>query len=286
MGISESPQIGAIIPTKIFLKPHLTPPLKTHSPHLKSMQVLKLGGSVLTKKQGYLEPNNSSISSLAEMLSRTWKDGIKDIILVHGAGSFGHPLVLKHNLNDGVKTEAQKLGAAETHSACARLSGLLVDALCGQGVPAVSVPPAFLGKMRNRKLIEFNNKPVEDLLGLGYLPVLHGDMLPDSGLGCAVCSGDQLVSWFGKNAERIILGTNVDGVLVEGKPVPEISQGNFEEVSAHFAEMGYADVTGGMKGKIKELLGLGVPAYIVNAMHPERVESLLRGRSAPSTLVK
>ncbi|MBD3389370.1 hypothetical protein GF415_00230 [Candidatus Micrarchaeota archaeon] len=286
IGISASPQISAIIPTKIFLKPHPTPPLKTHSPHLKSMQVLKLGGSVLTKKRGYLEPDNSGILSLAKMLSRTWKDGIKDIILVHGAGSFGHPLVVKYSLNDGVKTEAQKLGAAKTHSACVRLSTLLVDALCKEGVPAVSVPPAFLGKMKNRKLAAFNSKPVDDLLGLGYLPVLHGDMLPDSELGCAVCSGDQLVSWLGKNAERIILGTNVDGVCVDGKHIPEISQGNFEEVSAHFSKMEYADVTGGMKGKIKELIGLGVPSYIVNALHPERVESLLRGRSAPSTLVK
>ncbi|MFP3949951.1 MAG: isopentenyl phosphate kinase [Candidatus Micrarchaeia archaeon] len=250
------------------------------------MQVLKLGGSVLTKKQGYMEPDNSSISSLAEMLSHTWKDGTKDMLLVHGAGSFGHPLVVKYGLNNGVKTEEQKLGAAKTHSACVRLSGFLVDALCKQGVPAVSVPPAFVGKMNNRKLIEFTNKPVKSLLELGYLPVLHGDMLPDSELGCAVCSGDQLVSWFGKNADRIVLGTNVDGVLADGKLVPEITQGNFAEVSAHFAEVEYADVTGGMKGKIKELLGLGVPSYIVNARYPERIEALLRGKSTPSTLVK
>ncbi len=249
------------------------------------MQVLKLGGSVLTKKSGYLEEDQKNIDSLAEMLGKVWKSGIRDIILIQGVGSFGHPLVVKYDLDNGVKTEEQKRGAAETHSACVHLSTMLVDALNRNGVPAVSVPPAFLGKLSNRRITEFNRKPVDDLLELGYLPVLHGDMLPDSELGCAVCSGDQLVSWFGKDAERIILGTNVDGVLADGEVIPEIHQSNFEEVSAHFKDTQHADVTGGMKGKINELLGLGKPSYIVNALYPERIEALLEGETALSTLV-
>ncbi len=249
------------------------------------MQVLKLGGSVLTNKEGYLEENAEGIASLAKMLGKVWKEGIQDIILIHGAGSFGHPLVVKYNLDNGVETREQKLGAAKTHSACTTLSNLLVSALISEGVPAVSIPPAFLGKLENRRLKEFNRKPVDKMLRLGYLPVLHGDMMPDSKLGCAVCSGDQLVSWFGKDAKRIILGTNVDGVLADGKLVPEIHMGNFEEISAHFKDTTYPDVTGGMSGKINELLGLGVPSYIVNALHPGRVEALLHGKKAICTLV-
>ena len=250
------------------------------------MQVLKLGGSALTDKEGYLKANMENIGSLAKMLGDLWKEGTKDIILIHGAGSFGHPLALKYDLTSRVETEKQRLGAAETHSACVSLSHLLVTALQAQNVPAISIPPAFLGKLKNRRLVEFNSKPVKKVLKLGYLPVLHGDMMPDSEFGCAVCSGDQLVSWFGKDAERVILATNVDGVLADGKLVPKINKENFEEVSMHFKPTAYADVTGGMKGKIKELLGLGVPTYIVNAEYPERVEALLKGDSAPSTLVE
>jgi len=264
----------------------ITHPNLNLCPSNSPMQVLKLGGSALTKKSGYLEEDQKNIDALAEMLGKVWKSGIRDIVLIHGAGSFGHPLVVKYDLDHGVKTDEQKKGAAETHSACVRLSTLLVDALNKNGVPAVSIPPAFLGKMKNRRLTEFNHKPIDALLELGYLPVLHGDMLPDSELGCAVCSGDQLVSWFGRDAERIILATNVDGVLADGEVVPEIHQGNFEEVSAHFKDAGHPDVTGGMKGKIKELLGLGKPSYIVNALHPERIEALLRGEKALGTLVQ
>ena len=250
------------------------------------MQVLKLGGSALTDKNGYLKANMENIDSLAKMLGKVWGEGRKDIVLIHGAGSFGHPLVVKYALDSGVETEKQRLGAAETHSSCTALSNLIVTALQAQKIPAVSIPPAFLGKLKNRRLVEFNSKPIMKLLKLGYLPVLHGDMMPDSELGCAVCSGDQLASWFGADAKRIILGTNVDGVLANGELVPKINKENFEEVSLHFKPPTYADVTGGMKGKIKELLGLGVPTYIVNAGHPERIEALLKGKTALSTIVE
>lgn len=250
------------------------------------MQVLKLGGSVLTDKTAYMKADERNILALAGMLGKVWKGGTRDLILIHGAGSFGHPLVVKYRLEGGVKTPEQRLGAAITHSACARLSETVVSALNSYGIPAVSLPPSLLGKMEGGRLVKFNRKPVDDLLSLGYLPVLYGDMVPDTKLGCAPCSGDQLVSWLGKDAERIILGTNVDGVLAEGKPVPEISRKNFNSIARHFSKPSHADVTGGMEGKIRELLGIGKPCYIVNALHPERVEALLMGGKAPSTLVK
>ncbi len=252
------------------------------------MQVLKLGGSVITDKTAYMKADERNILNLAGMLGRVWKSGIRDLVLIHGAGSFGHPLVVKYKLENGVKTPEQMLGAAITHSACSRLSELVVSALNSYGIPAGSLPPSLLGKMENRRLIKFNRKPVDDLLSLGYLPVLYGDMLPDSKLGCAPCSGDQLVSWFGKDAERVVLGTNVDGVLAEGKLIPEINKKNFSSISKHFSdkETKHADVTGGMEGKIRELLGIGKPCHIANALRPERIEALLMGKGAPSTLVK
>ncbi|MEM4272553.1 MAG: isopentenyl phosphate kinase [Candidatus Bilamarchaeaceae archaeon] len=252
------------------------------------MQVLKLGGSVLTDKSSYMKADERNIISLSAMLGRVWNSGTRNFLLIHGAGSFGHPLVVKYGLENGVKTPDQKLGAAITHSACSRLSEMVVSALNSYGVPAVSLPPSLLGKMESRRLVEFNRKPVDSLLQLGYLPVLYGDMLPDSKLGCAPCSGDQLVSWFGKRAEKVIVGTNVDGVLADGKLVPEISKSNFLSISRHFNDRNakHADVTGGMGGKVRELLGIGKPCYIANALCPERFEALLEGKEAPSTLIK
>ncbi|MFA5412699.1 MAG: isopentenyl phosphate kinase [Candidatus Micrarchaeia archaeon] len=249
------------------------------------MQVLKLGGSVLTKKNGYMELDQKNIDALARMLGGAWKGGIRDFILIHGAGSFGHPLVLKYKLDAGVRTDAQKEGMALTHAACTRLSQAVVDALLENGVPAVAVPPASIGKLSNGRISELNSGVVFSLLSFGFLPVLHGDMMLDEKKGGAVCSGDQLVSYFGKEAERVILGTNIDGIMADGKIVPEINQGNIQRIFTHVKGAETADVTGGMRGKLEELLKIGKPAYIANALHPERIEKLLKGEKAICTLV-
>ena len=250
------------------------------------MQVLKLGGSVLTRKEGYMELNRKNIDSLAGMLGNAWKSGIRDFILIHGAGSFGHAVVLKYGLDNGIRTDAQRAGMALTHAACTCLSQALIDALVKNDVPAVTVPPISIGRLSNRRISGLDSGAVTGLLSSGFLPVLHGDMMLDDKLGGAVCSGDQLVSYFGKSAERVILGTNVDGIIAGGKVVPRITKANLAEILKHVKGAESADVTGGMRGKLEELLRIGKPAYIANALHPERIEKLLRGEKAPCTLVE
>ena len=250
------------------------------------MQVLKLGGSVLTKKDGYMELDQKNIDSLAKMLGSVWKSGTRNFILIHGAGSFGHPLVLKYGLDNGIRTDEQKAGMALTHAACTCLSQALIDALVKNDVPAVTVPPISIGKLSNKRISKFDSSVVSSLLSSGFLPVLHGDMMLDEKLGGAVCSGDQLVSYFGKDAERVVLGTNVDGIIADGKVVPKITKQNLSEILKHVKGSESADVTGGMRGKLEELLRMGRPAYIANALHPERIEKLLRGEKALCTLVE
>jgi len=254
------------------------------------MKILKLGGSVITKKAGYREPNKKNITLMAKTVAAIWKKGMRDFVLVHGAGSFGHALVVKHGINEGVKNTAQKLGYADTHAACSELSLLLVKALVDAEVPAISIPPALIIGQKDRRILRFDGKIVQDYLTSGYLPVLYGDMVPDIGLGGSVCSGDQIVAYLGKGAEFVVLATNVDGVFDDaGNLIPEITTSNFDEISKHLKdgpEGGAKDVTGAMKGKLMELLALDTTAYIVNAAHPERIEDLMFGKATICTKVK
>ena len=66
--------------------------------------------------------------------------------------------------------------------------------------------------------------------------------------------------------------------------IPSVSRSDFAEISRHLKHT-ENDVTGGMKGKIEELLDLGTPAYIVNARKPERIQDLFEGRETISTKV-
>jgi isopentenyl phosphate kinase len=252
------------------------------------MKLLKLGGSVLTNKRGWREKADlKAIEALCSAVASAWRKSNHDWVAVHGAGSFGHPLVVKYGINDGVRNAAQKLGFAITHEACSELSVFVTGALNTSGVPAISIPPAAVITSKGRRIHSFNTKIIDDYLESGYLPVLFGDMVPDIELGGSVCSGDQIISYLGKGAERILLATNVDGVLDEkGNVIESITSANFADVSRHFRAAEGKDVTGAMAGKIRELLELDTPSYVVNGLHPERVEALMLGKKAVCTEIK
>ena len=250
------------------------------------MQLLKLGGSAITKKSGYMQADLAGISRLCKAVSQVWHKGCRDIILVHGAGSFGHAPVLKFGINDGVKSERHKLGVAITHASCAYLSSLVVKELVASGVPAISIPPAAIVSQNHKRIVKFNEKIVLYYLHSGIIPVLYGDMVPDVKLGSSVCSGDQIVAYLGKKSKRMVLATNVDGIFADGKLVKKITRRNFQEIKKHLGASGSPDVTGGMAGKIAELLSAKRPAYVVNAYKPERMQALLFGKKAVCTEIK
>lgn len=249
------------------------------------MKIVKLGGSAITDKKGYKKARPGKIEQMAQAISEVWKKGKKDLVIVHGAGSFGHMVVLKHDINDGIKTEKQRVGYADTHAACEELSLLVIKALVDKGIPAVSIPPSSIIKQKNKRISKFNDEVVRDYLSAGYLPVLYGDVVPDSELGGSVCSGDQIMAWLGKDAEFLVFVTKVGGVLDDqGSIIPEITKDNFKDISKHLKES-KNDVTGAMKGKIAELLELDTTSYIVSA-EPERLVSVLLGKKTTCTKVK
>lgn len=251
------------------------------------MKILKLGGSVITNKKGYKAANIEQIKNMAKLLADVWKNGERQLVIVHGAGSFGHAVVLKHKINEGINNEKQKVAYSDTHAACSELSLLLIEMLIEAGVPAVSIPPSALIKQKNKRITEFNDSIINDYLKAGYLPVLYGDMVLDEELGGSVCSGDQIMAWFGnkKGTEVLIFATDVDGVLDDNDNViKQINKQNFEEISKHLKERDN-DVTGAMKGKVKELLDVDAWSYIVNANKPERIKALLERKDTLSTAI-
>ncbi|MCX6770214.1 MAG: isopentenyl phosphate kinase [Candidatus Micrarchaeota archaeon] len=249
------------------------------------MQLLKLGGSAITKKHGYMEPDLPAIRRLAKTIARALAAGCDDIVIVHGAGSFGHAPVLKYKLNEGVRTAKQKKGCKITQKACAQLSFQVTSALHKAGVAAVSIAPHGIIKSKNKRIAKFNFLPIKRALSNGVVPVLYGDMVPDSKLGSSVCSGDQIIAYLGKRARRIVLASNVDGVLARGKVVPLITRKNFPKIARHITGSKTPDVTGGMAGKIKEIMDARAPSYVVNAKKPSRVLALLLGKKAVCTKV-
>jgi isopentenyl phosphate kinase len=125
-------------------------------------------------------------------------------------------------------------------------------------------------------------QPIEEMLKNGIMPVLHGDVAMDATGKAAIVSGDQLVAYIAKSlqADVVAIGSNVDGVLFSGSPLCRISRRELSQVESAIGGSEGVDVTGGMRGKLLELLDLadlGIESMIFNAGIKGNITRALKG---------
>ena len=257
--------------------------------------VLKIGGSVITDKNGELAARTESINRLAEEIA---KANVRNLLIVHGGGSFGHPTAKKYNIKDGLRNETQKVGFAETHHVMTVLNGLFMDALVWHSVPAVSVTPSSCITTEMGRIKFFDETICKRLLTMGFTPVLYGDTILDDKLGFTVLSGDQIVAHLARklNALRVVLGVDIDGLYnadpkieADAKVYPYLTLRELKDLKDRLGESTTTDVTGGMRGKITELIltvEQGIPAVIVNASKPNRLYKALVGEKVEGTIIE
>lgn len=257
--------------------------------------VLKLGGSVITDKNKPATANMKAIERLADEIA---KSKVTSLILVHGGGSFGHPVAKKYNLTEGFTSPSQVVGFSETHRAMTELNSLVMEKLISYGVNAVVVQPSSCVVTKAGRIQSMELKPIKRMLKMGLVPVLYGDAVLDSEKGFSILSGDQLVSSLAINfgASRIILGGDVDGIYTadpkSSASAKLISRVTLEELKSqkHEIEGSKAtDVTGGMLGKMRELIPAiehNIPALVVNASKPLRVYNALKEIEVIGTIIE
>ncbi|CVK31955.1 amino acid kinase family protein [Methanoculleus bourgensis] len=85
--------------------------------------ILKLGGSVITDKSGECAIDNARLREIAGDIARS----APKLVLVHGAGSCGHPEARRYRINDGLDAENVP-GVYHTHAAVLRLNAAVVGA--------------------------------------------------------------------------------------------------------------------------------------------------------------
>lgn len=262
---------------------------------LQKLTLLKFGGSAITIKQKPLTPNKGVITRLAEEVKQA---NISPLILVHGGGSFGHPLAKEYRIDEGYKDPSQILGFSRTHEAMTKLNKLVVDSLIDNSIPAIAVPPSSCTITKSGRIKSFEEKPLTKMLELGFLPVLYGDTVIDWDVGFAILSGDQLVSSLAikLDAERVIIGADVDGLHTadpksdpSARPIPHLTLTELKKLRQRIGEPRVMDVTGGMPRKIEELIPAvekGIQVIIVNATRPNNIYKALRGEEVVGTIIE
>lgn len=210
--------------------------------------ILKIGGSLLTDKASR-ETFSPHLEPVIGTLARN-----PDGVIIHGAGSFGHPHAAEHDLHRGSRE-----GALETHRAIKKLNTEIVEKLREKGVKAYPVHPSS-ASLRDPET-KLMTDQVLQMFREGFTPILHGDGIVTEDKGFTVLSGDEILSILEKEFQTGHAGfcTSEKGVLNSDREV--ISEINSLEEFASL-EMTGEDVTGGMKNKIQEILEKDIEAQI------------------------
>ncbi|VVB59445.1 Isopentenyl phosphate kinase [uncultured archaeon] len=255
------------------------------------MFIIKFGGSVITDKAKECCFKQEIVDRLASEL----KHANKKIILIHGAGSFGHILAKKYKLNDGYRQKKQVEGFALTQAMVQRLNNLVLASLHNHDLPAVSIPPHAVLSLSNHKISRVDYSIFQKYLDLGFLPVSFGDVSLDNKLGFSICSGDQLVQLLAVEfkPEKVIFVFDEDGLYSTNpkgdKNATFIEQTTIKDLDKLAIQLNtHADVTQGMKGKlytIKQIARVGVDTVLLNGNIHNRLYDTLKGKKVKHTII-
>jgi isopentenyl phosphate kinase len=256
------------------------------------MFIVKIGGSVITDKTKEYFFKEKIMDRLAAEI----KKANKKIILVHGAGSFGHILAKKYELNKGFKNEDQLLGFSITHAKVQELNCLVLKSLHDHQLPAVSTPPHAILKLDNHQPYEINQHIFDEYLKKGFTPLTFGDVVIDKALGFSICSGDLLVRILAKyfKPEKIIFVIDEDGLYTDNPKINKnakfIEKTTINDLTRLTTKSNkHADVTQGMAGKIKhikKIAEMGIDTVLLNGNIDNRLYDTLVGNETKHTFVQ
>ena len=223
----------------------------------------KLGGSLITDKTKIEHAHKAVIRRLArEIKGALNARPALQLVLGHGSGSFGHVAAKKHGTRDGVKDRSGWLGYAEVAAAAARLNQIVTDVFVAEGVPVVSVPPSASARCEDGTLRYLDTFAVRTLLENGIVPLVQGDVALDTVRGATIVSTEDVFIYLARELQptHILLAGEVAGVFenadVTGAIIPVITPGNVAQYAAALGGSHGTDVTGGMIGKVQQMLGV------------------------------
>ncbi|MCX8179533.1 MAG: isopentenyl phosphate kinase [Candidatus Aenigmarchaeota archaeon] len=264
------------------------------------LSVIKLGGSVITKKYVKNFPSDfEKIKILGEKFLRkkTIENLIKEIydakdekqklILINGAGVFGHYLVYKYLNGGDVKIET-------IHQSVKFLNEKVKKVVEKYFICSVLHPFELCvyhkGNFITKKMVA---KAKEDL-SKNRVILSYGDIIKaDKGRlgGYEVFSGDDIATELAikLKAEKIVMVTDVDGVYDKhpknknAKLIPKIC-GKIDFIEFSRSKI---DVSGEMKSKIEKLLiaaEKGVKSYIINGLKKGNLFDVMKGKNVGTSI--
>jgi len=257
---------------------------------LNELVLLKLGGSLITDKTQEQTPHLGVIRRLAQEIGQALEERpALQLLIGHGSGSYGHFVGRRYRTREGIVGDDGWRGYAETGAAAARLNRLVTDALVEAGLPVLSVQPSASALCRDGELVRLETRPIVTALENGLIPLVYGDVALDELRGCTIISTEEIFAYLAGrlHPRRIILIGEVDGVYDRdplrdsgARHIAQVSAVNYAQIEEWLGGSHGVDVTGGMLGKVQEMLALvrrvpGLVVHLLTGQEPGRVREVL-----------
>ena len=272
----------------------------------KPVIIIKLGGSILTDKNIPYSIREKVINSLISQISDNYHSSDQPkLIIIHGAGSFGHPIANSFSIQNGLNQNIpnQTLGLIKTHQSVQKLNNVIVDSFLSRDIPVLSLTTSSVFFQGGSVLNFTGINQIETLLELGIIPILFGDILLHDSHNFSIISGDRVIyeicKFFSSSINtkykivKIIFCFDKDGIIIsniekdstviqfiKSKDLDLLSLKNFEDS---------IDVTGNIRGKlheIKKICELGIPVQLINGQKPDLLIKALKNEKILSSLIK
>ncbi|MHC1604793.1 MAG: isopentenyl phosphate kinase [Candidatus Methanofastidiosia archaeon] len=254
------------------------------------MIIVKAGGSAITDKKTPFSIKKHTLKILAKEL----KSAKEDIILCHGGGSFGHPLALEYDIAEKISTEKQFVGISKINLYMRKLSNIVCKNLMDAGCRSFAFQTSAIVTSKKGRIEKFYTCKIKKILEMGFIPVLYGDAVVDSKYNFSIISGDQIIRKLAEDfaVSRVIFLTDVDG-LYDTDPKKSGSAKLIDEVSfdalCNIDAGTTGDITGGMRGKVKEIMLLKdcvKEVVIVNLEKEGSLKKALAGENPGTRIFK
>jgi isopentenyl phosphate kinase len=271
--------------------------------NVRGKVVVKWGGGLITEKEQLCTANREIIHNLVDTIITCHKNNL-DVILVHGAGSFGHLRAKQWRLNEG-KLDSSLFSADDTCSTQEQavklvrkdmltLNSIVMEELTNADISAAVLPPhnwaSGTGENFEGDLAFFASAPE------GIVMVTYGDVVDcDEPMRFGILSGDDLVTRLAievPNVKRLVFAIGgVDGLLrcppqrATADDLIEIWNPDIKFEGEHQQDI---DVTGGIGLKAArgaKVAQKGIEVIMVSGQHPKRVADACIGVETRGTKV-
>ena len=201
----------------------------------------------------------------------------------------------KYGTRQGVHSPREWQGFAEVWWEAIALNRLVMDALQGAGLPAISFPPIASVTARDAQVAVWDLTPLSHALQAGLLPVVFGDVVFDLERGGTILSTEDLFAHLAQHLPQVaglatgrVLLAGIEAGVWEDFPactrlIEQLTPESYAGLSVSVSGAQAADVTGGMASKVQHSLAMvqeipELEVWIFSGESPGAVSQALLGK--------